>query len=353
MQIVRSEAIQVNLELQQPAQWAFVSEINSITAVFVRLELQDGRVAWGCCVVHPELTGEQPDVVLSACQDCATAAKDLHPTNIEYSLAQLDLIANGVRGATIAFDLAFHDLLGIAAGMPLYRLLGGYRDRIQTSVTIPMSSAPESVENALKRAVEGFRILKIKGGQDPELDVRRVRAIRSALPDHILRLDADGGYSVQVALDVVNALKNELEMIEQPTSADDLEGLGLFRKQSPVPVLADQTVRGPASALRLASTHAADGISVKMATCGGFRCARQIDGIARASGLGLMVSCLVETALLISAGLSFALSSPSINYGDLDGNLDVLNDPTIPGYKLEDGYLIMMDVPGLGCRIDL
>ena len=198
-------------------------------------ELKDGRVAWGCSVVHPELTGEQPEVVLKACQDCATAAVDLHPTNIEYSLAQIDLVANGVRGASIAFDLAFHDLLGIAAGLPLYRLLGGFRDRIQTSVTIPISSAPESVEVALKRAVEGFRILKIKGGQDPDLDVRRVRSIRSALPDHILRLDADGGYSVQVALDVVNALKHELEMVEQPTSVNDLEGLSLFRKQSPVP----------------------------------------------------------------------------------------------------------------------
>jgi L-alanine-DL-glutamate epimerase-like enolase superfamily enzyme len=231
--------------------------------------------------------------------------------------------------------------------------LGGYRDRIQTSVTIPVSPTHETVETAIARARLGFRILKIKGGLDPEEDVHRVRAVRRALPELSLRLDADGGYSVKQALDVARALKDHLEMLEQPTPADDLQGLGQVTQNSPVPILADQSATGPASVLKLASQHIANGVSVKLATCGGFRCARQVDSIDRAAHMATMVSCVIEPALLISAGLSLALSSPNVRYSDLDGHLDLVNDPSIVGFKLVDGWLVASEASGLGGSLDL
>jgi hypothetical protein len=78
-----------------------------------------------------------------------------------------------------------------------------------------------------------------------------------------------------------------------------------------------------------------------------------MDGVARAVGLVMMVSCLIEPALLTAAGLSMALSSPGVGYADLDGYLDLTNDPTIPGFRLEDGWLVATDVPGLGCTVEL
>jgi L-alanine-DL-glutamate epimerase-like enolase superfamily enzyme len=120
-----------------------------------------------------------------------------------------------------------------------------------------------------------------------------------------------------------------------------------------VPVLADQSVTGPISALDLAAGRKVDGMSIKIATCGGFRCAQQIDSISRAAGVVTMISCFIEPALPISAGLHLALSSPSVGYADLDGHLDILNDPSQPGFRLENGWLIASDVPGLGCNVDL
>ena len=278
---------------------------------------------------------------------------DLHPTNLEYSLAELTPLTEGVTSAMCAFDLAFHDLLGLAAGMPLYRILGGYRNRIQTSATIPLVSVKESVKLAQERARQGFRMLKIKGGLDAEEDIHRVESIHRVLPSLILRLDPDGGYSVRQALDVARVLEGLVEMMEQPTPAHDLGGLHLVTEHSPVPILADQSVAGPSSALNLAAHRMADGMSVKIAACGGLRCARQVDAIAHAAKMTTMVSCLVEPALLIAAGLSFALSSPNVAYGDLDGHLDLVNDPTLPGFTLEDGWLVATDVPGLGCTVDL
>lgn len=353
MQITRAVVTPVELTLRQPVQMGGLPPISALTAIFVRLETRQGRTAWGCTVAHPDLNGVDPKAVLRACQRCATLVPDLHPTNLEYTLSMLAAQVDDFPAALCAFDLALHDLLGLAADMPLYRLLGGYRSRIQTSVTVPIAPLQESVEIAKARASQGFRMLKVKGGQDPDTDVQRIRAIQRALPDHALRLDADGGYDVKGSLEVARALEGKLEMIEQPTPAGDMESLARVTANSPVPILADQSVTDLASAFDLAARRAANGLSVKIASCGGLRCARQVDSIARAAQLITMVSCLIEPALLAAAGLSFALGSANVHYGDLDGYLDLLDDPTIPGFRLEQGWLIASEVPGLGCRVEL
>jgi L-alanine-DL-glutamate epimerase-like enolase superfamily enzyme len=353
MQITRTEVTPVELSLRNPVRIDGLAEVTSLTAIFVRVETRQGQNAWGCTVAHPGLTGETPETALHACHECAALLPDLHPTNIEYSLSELSRRVRVSPAVMCAFDLAFYDLLGLAAGMPLYRILGGYRNCIQTSVTIPIASVEESVEIACARARLGFRMLKIKGGLNPVEDVRRVQAIHKALPDHILRLDADGGYSVKEALDVVHALEEELEMLEQPTPPGDLPGLRNVTRLSRVPVLADQSLQGPASALELAANHMVDGLVVKLVRCGGLNNACQIDAIASAARLATMVGCVIEPALLISAGLSFALSRPNVRYGDLDGYLDLTNDPSHPGFRLEDGWLVASEAPGLGYSFEL
>jgi L-alanine-DL-glutamate epimerase-like enolase superfamily enzyme len=352
MQITKAEVTPAELKLSQPVRMAHLPPIERVTAVFVRLELSNGQSAWGCTVAEENLTGRSPEAVVHACRECAAKVPDLHPTNLEYSLEELAPLAKEAPCALCAFDLAFHDLLGLAAGLPLYRLLGGFRNRIQTSATIPLASLEESVILAQRRARLGFRILKVKGGLDPEEDVRRVQAIRRALPTHIMRLDADGGYSVQEAIDVARALAGKIEMLEQPTPPDDLSGLRQVKQNSPVPILADQGAAGPTAALELATQHAADGINIKVGY-GGLRCAGQVDAIARAAHLATMVGCLIEPALLTSAGLSFALSSPNVRYADLDGYLDLVEDPSAGSFQLKDGWLTASEASGLGCTVQL
>ncbi len=286
-------------------------------------------------------------------RECAAKAIDLNPLNIEFALAELAPLAASSPAALCAFDLAFHDLLGVAAGLPLYRLLGGYRNRIMTSITVPMVSNEETVEISRRHARNGFRILKLKGGEDPDLDVQRVQSVHRALPDHILRLDADGGYSVRQSLDVARALKGVIEVLEQPTPASNIELLCQVSNLSPVPILADQSASDPESVLKIASGRCAQSLSIKLAACGGLNSARQLDSIARAARISTMVGCLIEPAILIAAGLSFALSSPNVSFGDLDGHLHLLDDPSSPGFSLRDGWLTASDVPGLGYAVNL
>jgi L-alanine-DL-glutamate epimerase-like enolase superfamily enzyme len=354
MQISRVEVTPAQLKLHTPFRSAaHVKPVTQVEAVFIRAEtVRDYGYAWGCTVLDPsgETTLEQ---VLRVCQACAAKLRDLNPLNTQYALAELSGLMQGLSAVRCAFDMLLHDLLGLWSGLPLYRLLGGYRDRIQTSITLSLDDIPATVEMAQKRAASGFRILKLKGGFDPEQDVRRVRAVHRALPELILRLDAEQGYSVQEALDVARALEGKLEFLEQPTQADDLLALRQVTENSPVPILADESLRGPASALEITNQRAAHGLSTKLASCGGLDCARQIDTIARAGHLSTMVGCMNEPALLISAGLALALSSPNVRYGDLDGHFDLENDPSMPGFQFEDGWLIATETPGLGCRVDL
>jgi L-alanine-DL-glutamate epimerase-like enolase superfamily enzyme len=353
VQITNVQVTPVELSLRLPYRTAYHGEIDRVTVVFVQITTRQGKVAWGCAAFDPAITGETLEDVVRACRACADRARDLNPLNTEYALDELAQLTERTPSALCAFDIAFHDLLGLAADMPLHRLLGGYRNRIQTSITIGIASLNETVRLARDRARQGFRILKVKGGLDPEEDVRRVRAVSDALPRLTLRLDADQGYTVQQALDVARALIGKVEMLEQPTPAADLEGLRQVTKHSPVPILADESVTGPASALEIANRRAADGVSIKLATCGGLRCARQVDTVARAAKMSTMVSCVNEPALLTAAGLCFALSSPNVHYGDLDGHFDLVGDPTVPGFLLQEGWLVATDSPGIGCTVDL
>jgi L-alanine-DL-glutamate epimerase-like enolase superfamily enzyme len=354
MQIAHVRIVPVELDLSAPYRAATLSgALARIACVFVRVETRGGRVAWGCAAFDPARTGESIEQVTRVCHACADRALDLNPLNTEYALAELATLTEETPSARCAFDMAFYDLLGLAAGLPLYRLLGGYRSRIQTSITLSLSPVHETVEAARSRAVQGFRILKLKGGLDPEEDVRRVLAVRDALPNLTLRLDADQGYSVQQALDVARTLEGTLEMLEQPTPAGSLQALREVTQHSSIAILADESLTGPASALQLASQRCAHGLSIKLATCGGLHCARQVDAIARAAGIATMVGCINEPALLIAAGLGFALSSPNVRYGDLDGHFDLIGDPTVPGFRFEEGWLIASDMPGLGCTVNL
>ncbi|MBN1138426.1 MAG: dipeptide epimerase [Anaerolineae bacterium] len=354
MQITHVEVVPVELGLRLPYRTLrYRAAMERVPAVFVRVDTRQGLVAWGCAAFDPALTGETLEQVTRACQACADRARDINPLNTEFALAELAPLTEGVPSARCAFDIAFYDLLGLAAGLPLHRLLGGYRHRIQTSITLSLAPVKETVEMARSRVRQGFRILKLKGGLDPEEDVRRVHAVHDALPGVTLRLDADQGYTIQQALDVTRALDGQIEMLEQPTQAADLKALREVTRYSPVPILADESVTGPPSALEIASRRAAHGMSVKLATCGGLHCARHVDAIARAAKMATMVGCLNEPALLIAAGLGLALASPNVRYADLDGHFDLIDDPTNPGFFLEDGWLVSRDVPGLGCTVEL
>jgi L-alanine-DL-glutamate epimerase-like enolase superfamily enzyme len=256
--------------------------------------------------------------------------------------------------ARAALDMALLDLFGKSCGVPIWQLLGGYRDSIETSVTVGILPEAETVHAARKFVARGFRCLKLKGGLDVDDDVSRVLRVREALGAGVeLRFDANQGYTFDDTVRFVDgARKADLELIEQPTAASETALLGRVTTAVDLPVMADESLKTTLDAFRLAEGELVDLVNVKVMKVGGLAVALQIDAVARIGGIQTMVGCFDESEVGIAAGLAFALARPNVAYADLDGHLDLIGDPAAGSLRLRDGVLLAPTAPGLGVAVD-
>jgi L-alanine-DL-glutamate epimerase-like enolase superfamily enzyme len=350
MLITRVEAWPVQLTLTEPYTIAYET-ITEATNVFVQIETNSRHVGFGCAAPDLEVTGETPETVVEFVDSAAKS--ELLGGDPLRAVALLDPLRNYLAthpSAIAAVDMALHDLLGKASGLPLWRLLGGFRDSIETSVTIGILSEAETLERAADWVRQGFRCLKLKGGCDIDDDIVRINKLRERFGHGIeLRFDANQGYTIEQALRFVKETESaHLAVLEQPTPKGQPDLLGRLARSAPMAVMADESIMGLRDAFKLARDGLADMVNVKLMKVGGIAEALQVNAVARAAGLELMVGCMDEAELAIAAGLQFALARPNVVYADLDGHLDLTDDPTIGTLRLENGTLYASEAPGLG-----
>lgn len=352
MKVVRLEAWPIELGLGEPYDIAY-ERVEAVTNVLVRLVTDGGLVGHGCAAPDRTVTAETPASVLDAVARGEERLRGTDPLRIVRCLERIREPLAGSPSARAAVDMALHDLLGKAAGLPLWKLLGGYRDRIPTSVTVGILSAEETVARARERVAEGFRCLKLKGGRDAEEDAERVLRVREAVgPDVELRFDANQGYTVEACLRFVEATRAaRLELLEQPTPRGQPDLLGRVTSTVPLPVMADESLMDARDVFRLARRGLVDMVNVKLMKVGGIAEAIRVGAVARAAGLEVMVGCMDEAGLAIAGGLAFALARPTVTYADLDGHLDLLDDPTAGAVRLRRGTLYAGAGPGLGIEL--
>lgn len=350
MEITRLHCLVKSLRLKEPYSTSY-EDVDGFDNVFIHLATREGYNGWGCAAPVKSITGESAEDVLEAFSH--TIEPMLKGEDIFRYAYLLEALKKEIpnRPASMAMvDMALHDIISQKAGVPLYKLLGNYRRSIPTSITIgimPVDAATDYAKNYITR---GFTILKIKGGKNVSEDIVKINRIRETVGRQIkLRFDANQGYSVEDSITFIKGtLQSHIELFEQPTPADQLDQLAQVTKRTSVPVMADESLHSLKDVFRLSKGHYTDLINIKLMKTGGILEGMHINSVAKAASINAMVGCMDESALGIAAGLHMALSRPNIKYADLDGHLDIVNDPFEGMLRIEKGVLYPPESIGLG-----
>ena len=345
-----------SIPLREPFKIA-LREIRETEVVVVRLATDAGVCGYGEAAPEPCVTGETLGTVTAALDYLAPLLEGADPFAIERAHRLMDAALTGNTAAKCAIDLALYDLMGKAAGMPVWRLLGGADPRVQSDMTVGIAD-PAHMAASARRYVEdeGFRIIKMKVGIDPVSDERAVAAVSEAISGRAaLRVDANQGYTRATAARMLEVFAaHGVEEAEQLVSADDLEGLAWLRGRAQgVAIMADEAIHAPSDAARACRLGAVDKINIKLMKCGGLFPALAINALAEASGVGCMVGCMLETPIAISAGLALAAARENIRDTDCDSYRYYAPDAVaIAGSFAEEGdTVVLSEEPGLGVNV--
>lgn len=335
--------------------YSFVSDSqkSSCDNVFLTLETDDGYQGRGMAAPDEVVTGEDAASVMKAYKDHIEAClKGEEPFFYSRLYERLREVIPGQSSALAMVEIALYDLVAQKAGVPLYQLLGGFREKIVTSVTIGIMEEDEVLDRAGKLIAQGIKAIKVKGGLDVERDIHIVELVRRKIGKNTaITFDANQGYSLIEAAHFIRNTKNVgIEVIEQPTSPDLTFQWHLLRQEGNIPIMADESLKKLSDSFTLTSRQAVDFLNIKLMKVGGITPALQINSSARSANVRCMMGGMDESSLGVAAGLHVALARPNISHADLDSWMDIEEDPFAGLVILEDGYLRPNLAPGLGIR---
>jgi L-Ala-D/L-Glu epimerase len=331
-----------------------IGEMKAANDVLVRVRTDSGLVGIGEACPFPPITGETQATNIAAAKAIRDMLIGKDPLAIDAILRLIGPIVHSNPSMVAAFEMACFDILGQAAGLPLYRLFGGDKSTFESDITTGIDTPAAMAAGVRKHAALGYKTLKVKIGLDPDEDYERLRAVRQAIGDDIaLRIDANQGYTVPQAIYALKKIEPlRIQLVEQPVKASDISGLRTVRSESPIPIMADESLFLPADALKLIGAEACDYMNIKVMKAGGILNSIRIAHIADAANMRCMVGCMLESRIALTAAAHVVASQGNIVFADLDGNAEHTADPVVGGMTTKAGIVTMPETPGLGCDID-
>ena len=331
--------------------------IHNVQNVIVIIRTADGCTGYGECSPYMTINGESIDTCFIVGQYFAQVLKGKDALDIAGSIVAMDKTIYANSSIKSAFDIALYDIASQHAGLPLYKFLGGTKNKVlETDMTVSIGDPQKMKDDAIRFKSEGFPAIKVKLGGAKEDDVARIKAIRDGIGmEHPLRIDANQGWATaDYAIEVLQALSEYgIEHCEEPISRYRFMELSKVSAASPIPIMADESCGDEWDAERLIQLKACSMFNIKLGKSGGFYKGVKIAALGSAAGMHMQVGGFMESRLGMTAAAHLALSNDSIHHCDFDTPLMFTEDPVIGGIKyLEKGVLDVPEVPGLGAVID-
>lgn len=325
-----------------------------LESLIVSVHDADGRVGIGEVNPMTQYSGWTLAGVRAAVEEVLAPALIGQPVAPAVVHVRMDEVLRHGGLPKAAIDIAVYDLLGRRLGIPLATLLGGsVRSEIPLAWVVGLGSIDDVVDEAVARAHDGFSVVKLKVGVDHRRDLGVVAAVREALPDVGIRVDANQGYERAEAIRILRQMERyDLELIEQPVAGHDHIGLRAVSDALDTPVMADEALQSVADAFELARLGACDVFNLKIVKPGGLYRAMQVAAVARSAGIGLMIGSMPELGVATAAAAHFAAATPGRLYpceliGPLMVERDVVRDPDLAA-MIATGRLPVPHGPGLG-----
>jgi o-succinylbenzoate synthase len=325
-------------------------------SVLVKITTDEGYFGFGEATPSRSVTGESIDSVTAILPTFKEILIGQDPLAIERIHHILNKAIAGNTAAKAAVDIALYDIKGKVMKEPLYKILGGFENKVQTDITIGIGAPQEMANEAKERVAGGFNILKIKTGIDLKNDVEAIRLIRKSVGDSIrLKIDANQGWNIHDTLTAIKMMESyNVEAVEQPLADWDFDGSALLRKKTDMKIILDESVHNAHDAMHAIKKDSADMINIKLMKSGGLYEAEKINTIAESAGINCMVGCMVETKVALTAGASLVAAKKNITDADLDSFMYYEEYEGIKGgFEVEGDTIILSDKPGLGIEINM
>ncbi|MEK7870411.1 MAG: dipeptide epimerase [Nitrospirota bacterium] len=350
-QIVKIEFWPVDIPITDPFVVATGARVVAEN-VFVRLTLHDGTQGYGESAPFPEVGGETRDSSLTTLRQLAATLIGASAGHYALLAAKMAQTAPSHPAARCGLETAMIDAYCRSAQVPMWQLWGGQDVRPrETDITIPITTLEKSVFLARGWYAQCFRLFKMKVGKDVDQDIRRLEAVHHSLPGISFIGDGNQGFSREECLAFAKGVRRfggAMVLLEQPVVRDDLDSMTAIRRDTGIPVAADESVRSLADARDVIAQSAADYINIKIMKTGVVE-AVAIAEATLAAGLKLMVGGMVETRIAMGCSFSLVLGMKGFDILDLDTPLLLATDPVQGGY----GYRGAQLEPWGGAGLDL
>lgn len=341
--------------MQRKVRWQTASyTADSLQLFYVKINTTDGFTGIGAASIMPTRAASfEPGIeALKAAAQSQFIGRNAE--ELDALMTALDEKVPGFLHHKVAVEMALFDLQAKARRVSLATLLGGRRyDSIPVLKMLGMGTTQWMAERAGQFAKQGYRHLKVKLGDGPELDCERFRAIRQSVgPDITLTTDFNGAYDAKTAIAVIDKLTADgLAMAEQPVAADDLAGMTEVTASVQPLVLADQSINTPEDVYEVARRKAAGAVSIKLLKLGGIRRSLAVVKACQSVGLACHVGGTGSTRLVEAAQAHFISATPGIivpaeiaEFEELDGDL-------VDGLEVAGGEIRLPEAPGLGVNL--